>query len=237
MTEHSPEINELATALAKYQASAINPYNSAKNPYFRSNYAPLDKILAEVRPALAAQGLSITQLVNGQDTIGVTTILMHSSGQYISSTIMMTPEERKGGSQAQNAGAIITYLRRYALTSILGIAGDDDTDANMPPESVRQPAKQPSTPEPTESPQRAWLKQYAKCIKDIGFAKADAKADFMAFLSHVTSADIQDVDDIPEDRFGLLNNIFSDCNVTKAKVEEWRSNRDSTDEERAVDAL
>ena len=126
----SEAIGELSAALSAYQATASNPANSAKNPFLKNKYAPLNAILAEVRPELAKHGLALSQLVVGIDKIGVTTILTHKSGQYIGGTVSLTPDNSKGLSTAQNAGVVITYLRRYAVQSILGISGEDDTDGH-----------------------------------------------------------------------------------------------------------
>lgn len=136
----SEAIGELATALAQYQATAQNPANSAKNPFLKNKYAPLNAILGEVRPALAKRGLSLSQLVCGVDKIGVTTILAHTSGQYIAGHVALTPDSSKGLSTAQNAGVVITYLRRYAVQAILGISGEDDTDGHEEKTPAAKPA-------------------------------------------------------------------------------------------------
>ena len=128
--EHSESIANLAAALSAYQATACNPANSAKNPFLKNKYAPLNAILTEVRPELAKHGLALSQLVTGVDKIGVTSMLMHSSGEWIADTVMLTPDSSKGLSTAQNAGVVITYLRRYAVQAILGISGEDDTDGH-----------------------------------------------------------------------------------------------------------
>ena len=137
--KHSEQLNELATALAQYQATAKNPNNSASNPFLKNKYAPLNEILNEVRTELAKHGLSVSQLVGGEDRIGVTTMLMHKSGQYIADTVSLTPDSSKGLSTAQNAGVVITYLRRYGVTAILGLAGEDDTDGHNDSKPVPQP--------------------------------------------------------------------------------------------------
>ena len=147
--KHSEQLNELAGALSAYQSTAKNPGNTAKNPFLKNKYAPLNDILAMVRPELAKCGLSVSQLVGGEDKIGVTTMLLHKSGQYIADTVSLTPENSKGLSVAQNAGVVITYLRRYGLASILGIAGEDDTDGGAGADhdqQTKQPANQPSKP-------------------------------------------------------------------------------------------
>jgi hypothetical protein len=72
--------------------------------------------------------------------ISVTTILMHESGEYIESMLSLPQEANSRMSAAQQAGAVITYARRYALAACLGIAQQDD-DAPKPTESHQEEAK------------------------------------------------------------------------------------------------
>jgi hypothetical protein len=108
----------------------------AVNPFFKSNYATLGAIIQATRPVLAKYGLSVTQLVNGGFAavvdgaplaVGVETILIHDSGQWISHNVVIPVEEKN---KAQESGKIITYLRRYSLAAILGIYSDEDDDGN-----------------------------------------------------------------------------------------------------------
>jgi hypothetical protein len=64
--------------------------------------------------------------------IGVNTVLMHKSGQFIEKTVML-PTPTEGRNVAQEPGKIITYLRRYAYASVLGMYADEDTDAEGAP--------------------------------------------------------------------------------------------------------
>ena len=147
----SDTIGKLAEALAAYQSTAANPANSAKNPFLKNKYAPLNEILSMVRPELAKHGLALSQLVVGCDRVGVTTVLMHASGEYISGTVSLAPDASKGLSTAQNAGVVVTYLRRYGVQSILGISGEDDTDGAHGDDKKQEakPEAKPSKPEPT----------------------------------------------------------------------------------------
>jgi hypothetical protein len=93
------------------------------------------------------------QLVSSENGIGVETVLMHSSGEWLSSSITLPfGEGEKGRTMAQNAGAIITYLRRYGLSAMLGIYADEDTDGNekkgSKPEKASPPPPTSQSPEP-----------------------------------------------------------------------------------------
>lgn len=124
----SVTIQEVSKALVKSQEEMRNPYNSADNPFFKSHYAPLDAILSLVRPILAKNGLVIMQSTGGDGSYAsVTTTILHSSGEYIrSDPLILRPSKL----DPQGIGSALTYARRYSLSAILGIAGDDDDDAN-----------------------------------------------------------------------------------------------------------
>ena len=122
----SEQLNDLATALAKAQGEIENAAKSSANPHFKSKYADLAEILNTVRPVFSGHGLSVTQLPSYADGIAsVETVLMHSSGQWISS-VASAPV---GKQDAQGVGSCLTYLRRYSLAAVAGIAQEDD-DAN-----------------------------------------------------------------------------------------------------------
>ena len=124
----SESIKELATALAKFQEEVTNPKNTADNPFFKSKYAPLNDVLSLVRPILSKNGLSLLQSPSGDgERIVITTMLMHSSGEWIELDPLMLKADKV---TAQGAGSAITYGRRYAVSAILGISSEDDDDGN-----------------------------------------------------------------------------------------------------------
>lgn len=147
MIETSAEINEIATACAKVQAELENVGKGGTNPHFKSKYATLPDVLDAVRDKYAAQGVAIWQCpVNCEGSnIGVVTRLAHSSGQWIQSTLYVAP----GRFDAQGAGSVITYLRRYALMAMAGVSAEDD-DGNA---AVARPEPtRPTTPAPLSGP-------------------------------------------------------------------------------------
>ena len=147
----SETINELATALALAQAKMPPARFNATNPFLHNEYADLGAVIEASRAVLADNGLAVSQLVIGGDgSVGVETILMHKSGQWIASAISLPTGDEKGKSQAQVAGSIISYLRRYSLASMLGIYADKDDDGNKPAAKVEQPApaKKPAPANP-----------------------------------------------------------------------------------------
>ena len=129
---------ELFTALAKAQANMGAALKDSKNPHFRSDYASLQSCLDAALPALNAEGITLTQHpgMDGGDVV-VTTVLLHSSGQHLASTIRcpFTP----GRNAAQAMGSMITYLRRYAVLAVCGLApADDDGQSLTQPRGERQ---------------------------------------------------------------------------------------------------
>lgn len=120
----SEQIQELAAALAQAQGEFEVVAKDSLNPFFKSKYAALPDVVKSASPILAARGLSVTQLMDEDDTL--TTILLHSSGQFIGATARL--HLIKDDPQAQ--GSATTYLRRYAYMSILGLVADVDDDGN-----------------------------------------------------------------------------------------------------------
>lgn len=131
----SPEINELAAALAKAQAVMTGALKDSENPFFKSNYADLESVWHACRKCLTDNGLSVAQfgtfmkVDGGPDGEGewvMVTRLLHSSGQWLEGS---TPIRAKDDS-AQAMGSAITYARRYGLAAMVGVyQTDDDAEA------------------------------------------------------------------------------------------------------------
>ena len=127
MIEQSVELNELATALAKAQGEMEGAKKENANPFFKSRYADLASVWEACREPLSKNGLSVVQTTSATNdetgvTVHVSTMLMHSSGQWVRDTISVKPKENT----PQGVGSTITYLRRYALSAIAGVAPEDD---------------------------------------------------------------------------------------------------------------
>ena len=134
----SSSIKELATALAAAQAEIENASKNSKNDHFKNRYADLAEVLNTVRPVLARHKLSVAQFPSLADgMVSVETILMHASGEWISG-IASAPLSKP---DAQGVGSATTYLRRYSLAALAGVAQEDD-DGNGAMRQ-NQPARQP----------------------------------------------------------------------------------------------
>jgi hypothetical protein len=124
----SPEIKDLAAAMAKFQAELKPAIKGNTNPYFKSRYADLQACWDCCRDALVKNGLSVVQgsRESNGEIVTVDTRLMHASGQWIESSLTMKPAK----ADPQGVGSAVTYARRYALSAILGIVADEDDDGN-----------------------------------------------------------------------------------------------------------
>ena len=129
----SENLDELITALVSFQAQVQTIDKSSQGYGYR--YAPLDKVIEGIREALADCGLSFVQFpatppVEYYPAVALTTRLMHLTGQWMEDTMIIPIPSVGKANEAQTFGAALTYARRYALTSILGLATDEDVDAN-----------------------------------------------------------------------------------------------------------
>ena len=151
----SETITELAGALAMAQAEMPAAEMNAVNPFLQNKYADLGSIIRTAQPILKKHGLSVSQMaISDNGNVGVETMLMHKSGEYIGSIITLPIGDEKGKSLAQVAGSIITYLRRYSYAAILGMYADEDTDGNQLPSDNGKPppVKQVTHSKPSERP-------------------------------------------------------------------------------------
>ena len=145
MTSHSPELDQLATALALAQGSMQGAVKDRTNPAFKSSYADLASTWDACRVALSTNGLAVSQhpgrLEDGSVT--VTTMLLHRSGQHITSVCSALPRDASPAS----VGSVVTYLRRYGLAAAVGVSPeDDDGQAGSQPAAPYAPAQRVPAP-------------------------------------------------------------------------------------------
>lgn len=120
----SESIMKIAPALVKAQAAMGNAVKDAKNPFFKSRYADLNAVREAVLPVMNANGISVLQpTVHIEGKSFVETILLHESGEFISSLTEIIVTK---ANDAQQQGSGISYARRYGLQSLANIGADDD---------------------------------------------------------------------------------------------------------------
>src|SRR5215510_3494810 len=139
MHRSSESVAALASALAKAQAELINPEKSltaivragrAGEGERSFRYAPLSSGLDIVRKTLGQHEIATVQTTAIDQAAGIvnlTTMLAHASGEWIASDWPVCPVAETAN--PQRMGAALTYARRYALFTLVGIAGEDDLDA------------------------------------------------------------------------------------------------------------
>ena len=121
------QLNELAAALVAAQAEFSAVPKTADNPFFKSKYADLATVVSHTQPILAKHGLAVSQFptqINGEPAL--ITYLLHASGQVLADTMKLCAAK----SDPQGQGAAITYARRFAYMSVLGLVADVDDDGN-----------------------------------------------------------------------------------------------------------
>ena len=122
--------NAIFSALREARKELQPVEKGAENPFFQSHYMDLDSVKDAADPILDKHGLYITQFPDATSTgePALTTLLVHESGDYISSTAALSLSKK----DPQAQGSAITYMKRYSYVSILGIKGvDPDDDGNV----------------------------------------------------------------------------------------------------------
>src|SRR5581483_6813894 len=139
MQRSSECIASLAAALAKAQIEVVNPEKSLIGTISSDNpkraerafrYAPLSSGLDIVRKVLGQHEIATVQTTSVDQTVGIinlTTVLAHASGEWIASDWPVCAVNETAN--PRRMGAALTYARRYALFTLVGIAGEDDVDA------------------------------------------------------------------------------------------------------------
>lgn len=188
----SPTIGKLAEALSKAQGEMGEARKEAENPYFRSKYADLATCWGVAREPLSRHGLAVVQTTaqefaeigeasRKQLVITVHTVLMHSSGEWISGALSMPLAKN----DPQGVGSAVSYGRRYGLSAILGIVGreedDDGNSASIPPAAAPAQARVKKTPAQTaeskeETRARAVKALTSMLVDDAGLGLKAAEA-------------------------------------------------------------
>jgi ERF superfamily len=160
MQYSSDRVGALAAALAKAQAEIANPEKSLTativSPFARVGsrtfrYAPLSSGLDLVRKCLGQHEIATVQTTaidRDSGLIRLTTTLVHASGEWVSSDWPVCPVSETAA--PHRLGAALTYARRYALFTLVGIAGEDDLDAPDLPAAGLSPEAQKNPPRPEE---------------------------------------------------------------------------------------
>jgi hypothetical protein len=161
----SESIANIAKALSAFQKEVKQPEKNGENPHFKSKYVTLDGTVKAIHDCAPNHGLSYTQMpVTTEYGVGVITLIMHESGEFIQMDPFILPMDKK---TAQGAGSATTYARRYSLSAAFGIVSDLDDDGNEATDNA-----------PQNKPQAATDKQLGlidKLLKDVAKARNISK--------------------------------------------------------------
>ena len=131
-------MSDLTKALLDAQRAMPDLQKNAINPHFKNKYISLDRLMEQVLPVLNEHGLVLIQAPSylGDSEPALSTTLLHAeSGDEFETTMPLILER----DNPQGQGSAITYARRYALMSILGLVADEDDDAEKASAGVRKP--------------------------------------------------------------------------------------------------
>jgi len=175
--QHSKTINELVAALSKAQSSVLKAKEDSKNPFFKSKYANLESVWDACRDSLTSNGIAVFQTIDHEDNkMILVTVLAHSSGQWIKS-FSPIPNIKQ---DPQSIGSAITYMRRYSLAAIVGVATSDDDG-----EEATKPFRESPKPNKTK------IKELKKLLEN--------DEEFRTRINdYVSSSGYNSIEDLPE---------------------------------------
>lgn len=172
----SETIINLSKALVETQKELKQPLKDAKNPFFKSEYVPLEKVGEAITESATKHGLAFSQYATTTETgnVSVGTIVFHESGEFIEfPPLILKPENTK----PQSIGSAITYAKRYSLSAVFGVTSDKDDDGNKA-NGNGEPQKQPQKRNQKQAPQNEpnvheIVEKYVQKLEELGVNRAD----------------------------------------------------------------
>jgi hypothetical protein len=222
--QKSESIASLAKALAQFQKEVKQPKKDADNPFFKSKYVPLDNVVDAINECGPKHGLSFTQWPtvhpeNGR--IGVTTMLLHESGEWMEFDPLYMNSEKD---TAQGAGSVITYARRYSLSAAYGLASETDDDGNEASGDPNKPAqpRQQQSQSNTQQPKKPAIQSQsgAKTVTEPQAKLLGNKARLAEVgLAHISDFLGYEVKDIKQVHFADVNNLIKMLDDRKNEID------------------
>lgn len=207
----SQETNNILKAMIE-AAPEVSSICKTKQAY-GYKYATLDSLIDMLRGVLPKHGIWFMQMpTRVEDKSTLTTRIFHTSGEWIEDSIDMTDTELQGkANDTQKLGASITYFRRYALSSIFGVASDDDIDGNVNNRKAPEPPRQNAKPAPTPSQQPPQQQKKMDPVQYVTddyvkrIAEGETKDSILKDYADTLKTDaIRAVDNIPPDECRVL---------------------------------
>lgn len=170
----SDNVQQLFAGLVKLRAKIKQPTKSKSNPFFKSKYVDLEGVQKAIDDAKEGTGIDYTQFIetSPDGMTGVSTMIYSDKGDYIISDPLYL---RPAKNDPQGNGSVITYSRRYQLSSMFGISSDIDDDGNSASGNYQQNGRQTQhrqykrsqTPQQTNDVMQAKKATYAKTVKQL----------------------------------------------------------------------
>ena len=157
MSEYtSQEVGELAKALINVQRQLQPATKDADNPFTKSKYATLNSVMDSCRDALLSNGIWLCQYPVPAEPgyLGLVTKLTHAESGQWQSSLAVVPLPK---ADPQGVGISMTYMRRYALSAMLGIVTEEDTDGEFASDKPNRPQRQKNA---VTAPQRGKQKRF-----------------------------------------------------------------------------
>jgi hypothetical protein len=200
-------------ALARAQTDMTHPKKTKVNPHFKSDYADLADVLNAVRPALNAEGIAVVQTVEAGELVTE----LRRNGETIRSSIPLNLDVKP-----QELGSQLSYLRRYALSAIAGVASESDDDGNAA--SAAPKRTQTRTAASGIAPNDKHLTTFNAGCEDVGIDTNKDKAGFIAATlgrdvkwSSLSAPDVQQVlDDLAAIQSGEKQLVYDNAGRPQA---------------------
>jgi len=217
--KNSETIGKIAEALTKIQSEIRDVYKDRKG--YNYNYADLASVLEIIRPLASNNGIAFVQMpiYRGavrpatSDVVGVETILIHTSGEYLSGKVYAPIEKIMKMSVAQSVGNVITYLRRYALSSFFGIA-QTDNDAQSVEASKEE--------NHSEHQEMALKKRNVETLKELLKKCNVSEQEFQTWLSN--SESVSKIEELTNEKvesfIARFNKKLASIQMEKEKINE-----------------
>lgn len=173
--QSSTDTKQITAALVNFHKAVGKIPKDANNPFFKSRYASLSGILETINEPLFANGLTLVQFPEGEN--GLTTRLMHTSGEWMEATYQMKPSK----DDPQGRGSAITYQRRYAIGAILSLNIDEDDDANA---SSHTNGRSAGNGQENSSNDKPWLNEGTKEFKGALLKLSEGKTTIKEIEKH-----------------------------------------------------
>lgn len=197
--------SKLALALSRAQGEMKAAKKDQSNPFFKSNYADLSSVWEACREALSNNEIAVFQIPELQDGIaGIRTKIQHSSGEYEEGFFPLAVAVT---AKAQEMGSAMTYLRRYALSAMVGIAPEDD-DGN---EAQKFPLKM----------QRAAPGTMSRTIRPETPEQNPQFIDPDGVVTTLTDPSPESLVYASEERLRVLNEYIDSLGVSKVTQKAW----------------